>query len=59
MHVVSDPYGWHINNYMQNYQGDLLFDQHFSQYTTVNENEEDSQNFQVPRNSMCYWVIFD
>ena len=54
MHVVSDPYGWHINNYMQNYQGDLPFDQYFSQYTTVNENEEDSQNFQAPRNFMCY-----
>ncbi|CAL2238030.1 unnamed protein product [Prunus armeniaca] len=23
---TSDPYGWHVNNYMQNYFGDLSFD---------------------------------
>ena len=51
-HVVADPYGWHINNYMQNYQEDVPFDQYFSQYTTENENEENSENFQAPRNSM-------
>ena len=39
---------------MQNYQGDVPFDQYFSQYTTENENEENSENFQAPRNSMWY-----
>ena len=39
---------------MQNYQGDLPFDQYFSQYTTENKNEEDSENFQAPRNFMWY-----
>ena len=29
-HVVADLYAWHINNYMQNYQGDVPFDQYFS-----------------------------
>ena len=51
-HVVAYPYAWHINNYMQNYQGDVSFDQYFSQYTTGNKNEENS--FQPPRNSMWY-----
>ena len=45
LYVVSDPYYWHINNYMQNYQEDVHFDQYFSQYTTENENKEDSENF--------------
>ena len=30
---ISDPYGWHVNNYMQNYFGDLSFDDYSSQYT--------------------------
>ncbi|CAL9012507.1 unnamed protein product, partial [Prunus brigantina] len=30
---ISDPYGWHVNNYMENYFGDLSFADYSSQYT--------------------------
>ena len=51
----SDPYGWHVNNYMQNFFGDLSFDDYSSQYTySTHRDDEDSQNFEPHRNSMWY-----
>ncbi|KAM2916542.1 hypothetical protein FF1_045441 [Malus domestica] len=52
---ISDPYGWHINNYMQNYFGDLSFDNYSSQYThSTHRDDEDSDKFEPHRNSMWY-----
>ncbi|KAM1925520.1 hypothetical protein ACFX13_032793 [Malus domestica] len=52
---ISDPYGWHINNYMQNYFGDLSFDNYSSQYThSTHRDDEDSEKFEPHRNSMWY-----
>ena len=52
---ISDPYGWHVNNYMQNYFGDLSFDNYSSQYThSTHRDDEDSENFEPHRNSMWY-----
>ncbi|KAM2191998.1 hypothetical protein EV2_028484 [Malus domestica] len=44
---ISDPYGWHVNNYMQNYFKDLSFDDYSSQYTySTHRDDEDSENFE-------------
>ncbi|KAM1404695.1 hypothetical protein ACFX2I_013156 [Malus domestica] len=52
---ISDPYGWHINNYMQNYFGDLSFDNYSSQYThSTHRDDDDSDKFEPHRNSMWY-----
>ncbi|KAM1251476.1 hypothetical protein ACFX13_040431 [Malus domestica] len=52
---ISDPYGWHINNYMQNYFGDLSFDNYSSQYThSTHRDDEDSDKFEPHRNSMWF-----
>ena len=52
---ISDPYGWHVNNYMENYFGDLSFDNYSSQYThSTRRDDEDSENFEPHRNSMWY-----
>ncbi|KAM1253850.1 hypothetical protein TB2_041819 [Malus domestica] len=52
---ISDPYGWHVNNYMQNYFGDLSFDNYSSQYThSTHRDDEDSEKFEPHRNSMWY-----
>ena len=52
---ISDPYGWHVNNYMQNYFGDLSFDDYSSQYTySTHRDDEDSEKFEPRRNSMWY-----
>ncbi|KAI5317211.1 hypothetical protein L3X38_036918 [Prunus dulcis] len=52
---ISDPYGWHVNNYMQNYFGDLSFDDYSSQYTySTHRDDEDSESFEPHRNSMWY-----
>ena len=54
-HPISDPYKWHVNNYMQNYFGDLSFDDYSSQYTySTHRDDEDSENFEPHRNSMWY-----
>ena len=45
-------YGWYVNNYMQNYFGDLSFDDYSSQYTY--RDDEDSEKFEPRRNSMWY-----
>ena len=45
---ISDPYGWHVNNYMQNYFGDLSFDDYSSQYTySTHRDDEDSEKFET------------
>ncbi|KAI5323247.1 hypothetical protein L3X38_032319 [Prunus dulcis] len=52
---ISDPYGWHVNNYMQTYFGDLSFDDYSSQYTySTHRDDEDSESFEPHRNSMWY-----
>ncbi|KAM1495861.1 hypothetical protein COP1_030309 [Malus domestica] len=52
---ISDPYGWHVNNYIQNYFGDLSFDNYSSQYThSTHRDDEDSEKFEPHRNSMWY-----
>ncbi|KAM1967681.1 hypothetical protein ACFX15_042706 [Malus domestica] len=52
---ISDPYGWHVNNYMQNYFGDLSFDDYSSQYIySTHRDDEDSEKFESHRNSVWY-----
>ena len=52
---ISDPYGWHVNNYMQNYFGDLSFDDYSSQYThSTHRYDEDSEYFELYMNYMWY-----
>ena len=48
-------YGWYVNNCMQNYFGDLSFDDYSSQYTySTHRDDEDSEKFEPRRNSMWY-----
>ena len=43
---ISDLYGWHVNNYMENYFRDLSFDD-YSQYTySTHRDDEDTENFE-------------
>ncbi|CAL8999448.1 unnamed protein product, partial [Prunus brigantina] len=50
---ISDPYGWHVNNYMENYFGDLSFADYSSQYTySTHRDDEDSEQFEPHRNSV-------
>ncbi|KAM1826106.1 hypothetical protein ACFX13_025498 [Malus domestica] len=52
---ISDPYRWHVNNYMQNYFGNLSFDNYSSQYThSTRRDDEDSEKFEPHRNSIWY-----
>ena len=31
--IPPDPYGWHVSQYMQNYKGEVSFNDYSSQYT--------------------------
>ena len=52
--IMQDPYGWHINKYMQNYQGDTSFHNYFSYFISQNQNEEEIDDFQLSRSFMWY-----
>ena len=52
--IPLDPYGWHVSQYMQNYKGEVSFNDYSSQYTedSTQRNDEDSENYVPHRSSM-------
>ena len=52
--IMQNLYGWHINKYMQKYQGDTSFHNYFSHFTFQNQNEEEIDDFQPFRSSIWY-----
>nr|XP_011469161.1 PREDICTED: uncharacterized protein LOC105352881 [Fragaria vesca subsp. vesca] len=50
------PYGWHVNQYMQNYKCEVSFNDYSSQYTkgSAQRDDTDSENF-VPHRSSTWF----